>query len=154
MKSSLVIPWWTPEKILRGSLAFLTGAAVIYFGLLLLGERIELFTGIGYFSLTWAISIFLLPAISGFVVASIYGLGGKILAYFPPLPVLWLYYYTSLHSAHLPAGSALMPLGWWGFFAILTIESSAIGGVVGEVSNKRIYGWKRNAHRSDANEEE
>ena len=154
MKNSLVIRWWTPENILRGSLAFLAGAAIIYFGQRLLGERIELFTNITYFSFTWAISIFLLPAISGFVVSSIYGLGGKILAYFPPLPVLWLGYYHSLHSAHLPAGSKLMPLGWWGFFVILSIESSAIGGVIGEVSNKRIYGWKRDAHRSDAIEEE
>ena len=152
MKSSLVIPWWTPASILRGSLAFTVGAAVIYFGLRLLGERVELFTGIGYFNLTWALSIFVLPAISGFVISSIYGLGGKILAYFPPLPVLWIDYYTSLHSSHLPAGSALMPLGGWGFFVILSIEASAIGGVVGEVTNKRIYGWSRDG--SDAIEEE
>jgi len=154
MKNSLVIRWWTPANILRGSLAFIVGAAIIHFGLRLLGERVELFTGIGYFSLTWAISIFLLPGISGFAISSIYGLGGKILAYFPPLPVLWLDYYTSLHSHHLPAGSALMPLGWWGFFVILSIESSAIGGVVGEVANKRIYGWSSSRDASDAIEEE
>jgi hypothetical protein len=154
MKNSLVIPWWTPEKILRGSVAFAVGAFLIHFGLRLLGMRVELFTGIGYFDFTWAISIFLLPAISGFVVSSIYGLGGKILAYFPPLPVLYLDYYTSLHSAHLPAGSEMMPLGWWGFFVILAIESSAIGGVVGEVSNKRIYGWSRDRSRSDTMEED
>ena len=152
MKSSLVIRWWTLANILRGSLAFLVGASVIHFGLRLLGVRVELFTGIHYFDLAWGLGIFLLPAISGFIVSSIYGLGGKILAYFPPLPALWLDYYASLHSAHLPAGSELMPLGWWGFFVILSIESSAIGGVVGEVANKRIYGWSRDA--SDAIEED
>jgi hypothetical protein len=46
-----------------------------------------------------------------------------------------------------------MPLGWWGFFVILSIESSAIGGVVGEVTNKRIYGWS-SRDASDAIEEE
>ena len=152
MKNSLVIPWWTTESILRGSLAFGVAAALIHFGLRLLGMRIELFTGITYFNFTWAFCVFVLPAISGFVVSSIYGLGGKILAYFPPLPVLALDYYSSLHSSHPPAGSELMPLGWWGFFVILSIESSAIGGVLGEVMNKRIYGWGRN--RPDAMEEE
>ena len=33
-----------------------------------------------------------------------------------------------------------MPIGWWGFFVILTIESAAIGGVIGEVMIKRTYG--------------
>ncbi len=153
-KNSLVILWWTPERILRGSFAFLVAAAIIHFGLRLLGMRIELFTGIGYFNLTWAFCVFVLPAISGFVISSIYGLGGKILAYFPPLPVMALDYYSSLHSTHLPSGSELMPLGWWGFFVILAIESSAIGGVLGEVMNKRIYGWTKDGNRSDALEEE
>ena len=33
-----------------------------------------------------------------------------------------------------------MPLGWWGFFLILAIESAAVGGVIGEVMIKRTYG--------------
>jgi hypothetical protein len=37
-------------------------------------------------------------------------------------------------------GSSLMPIGWWGFFLILTIEFSAVGGVIGEVMVKRTYG--------------
>ena len=154
MKSSLVIPWWTPEKILRGSIAFAVAFGLIHFGLRLLGVRVELFTGIGYFDFTWGMSIFVLPGIAGFVVSSIYGLGGKILAYFPPLPVLALDYYSSLHSLHLPAGSQLMPLGWWGFFVILATESSAIGGVFGEVMNKRIYGWNSERRHSDVMEDE
>lgn len=154
MKNSLVILWWTPESILRGSLAFGAAAALQHFGLRLFDMRIELFTGIGYFNMKWAFCIFVLPAICGFMVSSIYGLGGKILAYFPPLPVLALDYYSSLHSSHLPAGSELMPLGWWGFFAILSIESSAIGGVLGEVMNKRVYGWSKDRRHSDVLEEE
>lgn len=140
MKNSLVIAWWGPAQILRGSAAFVVGMAVIHFGLRLLGVRVELFTGISYFNLTWFIGVFLLPALSGLAVSSIYGLGGKILAYFPPVPVFALDYYTSLHGPSLPQGVDLMPLGWWGFFLILAIESSAIGGVFGEVLNKRIYG--------------
>lgn len=112
-----------------------------HFGLRLLGVRIEIFTGIQYFNFTWFVALFLLPLLGGLVVPLLYGLGGKILAYFPPLPVLGLDYYLSMHDlAHLPAGSYLMPLGWWGFFVILAIESAAIGGVFGEILNKRIYG--------------
>ena len=86
-------------------------------------------------------ALFLLPCLGGLVVPLLYGLGGKILAYFPPLPVLGINYYLTMHdTAPLPAGSALMPLGWWGFFVILAIEASAIGGVFGEIANKRIYG--------------
>ncbi len=143
MKNSLVIPWWTPAKILRGSLAFGFGALVEHYGLRLLNVRIELFTGLSYFSLKWFAGLFLLSAAVGIIVASIYGLGGKILAYFPPLPVLGLDYYASMHAAKLPSGSHLMPLGWWGFFVILAIESSAIGGMLGETMNKRIYGRDR-----------
>jgi len=33
-----------------------------------------------------------------------------------------------------------MPAGWWGFFVILAVESAVIGGVLGEVLIKRIYG--------------
>lgn len=140
MKNSLVTAWWTPTNILRGSLALGIGAVVIYVGLRLLGAHVELFTGISYFNLSWFAAVFLLPALAGFLVSSFYGLGGKILAYFPPTPVFAFDYYTSLHASHIPEGSHLMPLGWWGFFVILAIESCAIGGVFGEVFNKRIYG--------------
>ncbi len=141
MKNSQVIPWWTWGSLLQGSLAFGAVLLIDHFGLRLLGVRIELFTGIQYFNLTWFIALFLLPLFGGIVISLMYGLGGKILAYFPPLPVLGFDYYVSLHHlGQLPSGSQLMPLGWWGFFVILAIESSAIGGVFGEIFNKRIYG--------------
>jgi len=118
------------------------GAAALidHFGLRLLGVRIEIFTGIQYFNFTWFVALFLLPFAGGVAVSLIFGLGGKYLAYVPPLPVMALDYYISMHAAHLPVGGRLMPLGWWGFFVVLAIESSAIGGVFGEIWNKRIYG--------------
>lgn len=150
----MVIPWWTPAKILRGSIAFGIGAAIIYFGLRLLGVRVELFTGISYFNFSWFTAVFLVPALSGLLLSSFYGLGGKILAYFPPGPIFAFDYYTSLHHlSQLPVGSQLMPLGWWGFFVILAIESSAIGGVFGEVLNKRIYGRSGDGYAADTEED-
>jgi len=141
MKNSQVIPWWTWGSLLQSSIALAAALLIDHFGLRLLDVRIELFTGIHYFNLTWFAGLFLLPCLGGMIVSLMYGLGGKILAYFPPLPVLGLDYYLSMHdTAPLPTGVQLMPLGWWGFFVILAIESSAIGGVFGEIMNKRIYG--------------
>ncbi len=145
MKNLRVIPWWTWEGVLQGSMALGAAALIDHFGLRLLGVRIEIFTGIQYFNLIWFIALFILPLIGGAAVSLIYGLHGKILAYFPPLPVMGLDYYFSMHTAHLSSGGQLMPLGWWGFFVILAIESSAVGGVVGEIMNKRIYGRDRPA---------
>jgi hypothetical protein len=42
-----------------------------------------------------------------------------------------------------------MPLGWWGFFVILAMEAAMIGGVMGEIMNKRVYGWKKVRHVND-----
>jgi len=126
-------------------MAFGAAALIEHFGLRLLGVRIEIFTGIQYFNFTWFVALFLLPLAGGIAVSLIYGLGGKILAYFPPFPVMALDYYASMHTAHLPSGGQLMPLGWWGFFVILSIESSAIGGIFGEIMNKRIYGRDHSA---------
>jgi len=140
MRNSQVIPIWNWGSIRQASLALAAGLLIDYFGLRLLGVRIEIFTGIQYFNLIWFIALFMLPLAGGVVVSWIYGLGGKYLAYLPPLPVMGLDYYLSMHTAHLPVGEQLMPLGWWGFFVILSTESSAIGGVFGEIMNKRIYG--------------
>lgn len=145
MKNLQVIPWWTWESVLQCSMALGAASLIEYFGLRLLGVRIEIFTGIQYFNFTWFVALFILPLVGGIVVSLIYGLGGKILAYFPPLPIMGLDYYTSMHMPHLLSGGQLMPLGWWGFFVILAIESSAIGGILGEILNKRIYGRDRPA---------
>jgi len=131
-------------------MAFAAAALIFHFGLRLLGIRIEIFTGIHYFNFIWFVALFLLPLAGGMAVSLIYGLGGKILAYFPPLPVMALDYYASMHTAHFPPGAHLMPLGWWGFFVILAIESSAIGGIFGEIMNKRIYGRDKPASEKKA----
>jgi hypothetical protein len=31
-------------------------------------------------------------------------------------------------------------MGWWGFYVILAMESAGIGGIVGEVMIKQVYG--------------
>jgi hypothetical protein len=40
----------------------------------------------------------------------------------------------------VPQGASLMPFGWYIFYIILAVESAAIGGVLGEIFVKRIYG--------------
>ena len=58
----------------------------------------------------------------------------------PPLIVRFIAYYETAYSLGVPPGAELMPLGWWGFFVILAIESAAIGGILGEIIFKRTYG--------------
>jgi hypothetical protein len=50
------------------------------------------------------------------------------------------YFGIANHLTAMAPGSTLMPIGWWGFYLILTIEAAAIGGVIGEVVVKRTYG--------------
>jgi hypothetical protein len=63
--------------------------------------------------------------------------------------VRWFAYYETQHIIGIPDGAALMPLGWWGFFVILAMEAAMFGGVMGEIMNKRIYGWKKARHVRD-----
>jgi len=39
-----------------------------------------------------------------------------------------------------PHGSNLNPIGWWVLYVILAMESAGIGGIVGEVMIKSVYG--------------
>jgi hypothetical protein len=74
-------------------------------------------------------------------VSLIYGFGGKWLSYIPALIVRCISYFGILyHVIPLAPGSSLMPMGWWGFYVILALESAAMGGVIGEVLIKRTYG--------------
>ncbi len=79
----------TPDRnqIVRGAAAIALAMAFNHFGDRLLGVRIEVFTGIQYFSPLWVVDVFLIPFISGVLVSVIYGLGGKWLCYFPPMIV-------------------------------------------------------------------
>jgi len=130
-----------PERYIKGLAALLIGCAVNYFGDRMLGVQIELFYGLETFSFTWILDMFALPFIVGFMVAAIFGMGGKWLCYFPPLIVRAVNYAVLAHSIRaLPPDSSLIPLGCWGFFVILTMEAAAFGGIMGEILIKGTYG--------------
>ncbi len=122
-----------------GTAALLIGSAVNYFGDRLLGVQIELFHGLSTFSMSWTVDMFIVPFIAGLTVAWVFGQGGKWLCYFPPLIVRAIAYLHVLLFETIPAENALIPLGWWGFFVILVMESAAFGGILGEVYLRRMY---------------
>lgn len=127
-------------RIARGALALLAGCAVNVIGDKLLGVDLELFWGLETFNFLWFLDLFVVPLIAGLVVGMIFGLGGKWLCYFPPLFVRLFSYYNFMYFTSVPDGASLMPMGWWGFFVILAIESAAFGGVAGEIMVKKTYG--------------
>lgn len=121
-------------------LALLVGCVVNYIGDLLIGVRVELFYGLATFGFLWFLQIFVWPFVVGLSVSFIYGLGGKWLSMFPPLIMRTWAYYETQYFIGVPAGSDLMPMGWWAFFVILAMEVAMIGGVFGEIAIKRVYG--------------
>jgi hypothetical protein len=131
-----------PGRVYRGAGAVILASVFIHFCDRILGVKIEAFTGsIDYFSPWWTLDVFLVPFLGGIIVSSIFGFGGKWLAHLPPLIVRSLSYFAiDHHMTVIAPRDSLMPIGWWGFFLILTIEFSAVGGVVGEVMIKRTYG--------------
>jgi hypothetical protein len=130
-------------------IAMIVGCLVNYVGDWVIGVRIELFWGLDTFNLRWFLQLFILPVIVGLAVSYVYGLGGKWICLLPPLVMRWFAYYETQHFLGVPDGAALMPLGWWGFFVILAMEAAMIGGVMGEIMNKRVYGWKKVRHVND-----
>ena len=128
------------SRLKKGSIALFVGCLIIYAGDHLLGVRPELFLGLATFSVWWILDIFVVPFVAGIAVSIIYGMGGKWLAHFPPLIIRFYGYFETMKLIGIPEGTALTPLGWWGFFVILSIESATIGGVVGELLIKRTYG--------------
>jgi xanthosine utilization system XapX-like protein len=132
----------TATRFKKGVLALVAGCLINYLGDHLLGVRIELFWGLSTFSLLWFLDVFIVPFVAGIAVGTIFGLGGKWLCYFPPLIVRFYGYFETMKIIGVPDGAALMPMGWWGFFVILAVESAAIGGVIGEIMIKRTYGRK------------
>lgn len=129
-------------RLHRGVAAILLASVFNHFCDRILGVRIEAFSGgIGYFSPLWVLDLFLVPFIAGIIVSVIYGFGGKWLSCVPPLIVRCVSYVgIAQHWIPIAPGSKLMPLGWWGFFAILAMEAAIGGGVIGEVVIKRTYG--------------
>lgn len=139
------IPFW---------IAILVGCLVNILGDWVIGIRIELFWGLDTFNFLWFLQLFVWPVFVGLAVSYVYGLGGKWIAIFPPLIVRFGAYYQTVEFSGVPQYAELMPLGWWGFFVILAMETAMIGGVLGEIMNKRVYGWKKAPHVSDNNAEE
>jgi hypothetical protein len=128
------------RRYLDGILALMAGVALNHIGDRLLGVKIELFSGLSTFSFAWAVDVFFVPLLVGLLVAWIFGMGAKWLCYFPPLIVRSLSYIYILYFSEPPHGTILNPLGWWGFFVILAMESAGIGGILGEVMIKNVYG--------------
>lgn len=117
-----------------GAAAVLAGIVVNFLGDLLLGVKIEIFSGIATFTFPWMMDIFLVPFATGFIVSKIYGFkGGKYLACIPPLAVRGASY-LQLHYFH-PHGDFFYQLNlyYWGPCVILAVESANFGGIIGEV---------------------
>jgi hypothetical protein len=133
-----------------GAGALMIGSAINYFGDRLLDAHLELFQGLAItFGMASLLDIFLVPFIAGLAVAWIYGQGGKWLSYIPPFLVRIVAYLHLASSDILPDGSSLMPMGWWGFFVVLVVESSAFGGILGEIFLKRVYTRSKAARDKD-----
>lgn len=120
--------------------AMIVGCLVNMLGDWMIGIRIELFWGLETFNFLWFLQLFIWPVVVGLSVSFIYGLGGKWIALLPPLLVRLAAYYQTEHFLGVPQGADLMPMGWWGFFVILAMETAMLGGVLGEILIKRVYG--------------
>ncbi|MBU6504149.1 MAG: hypothetical protein KGQ63_00550 [Betaproteobacteria bacterium] len=129
------------SRFTQALVAVIMASVLNHFGDRLLGVQIEVFTGgIDYFSGFWVMDVFLLPFLSGILVATLFGKGAKWLCYLPPLIVRSVSYFEVASLGGLAPGHKLLPLGWWGFFVILVMESAMVGAILGEVMIKRTYG--------------
>ena len=138
----------TKNRYLMGILALFIGCVVNYFGDRLLGVQIELFRGLQGFGGAWFADMFILPFFVGAVVAALYGKGGKWLCYFPPLFVRLFSYYEISHMNSIPVNTSLIPMGWWGFFVLLVVESAALGGLAYEFLIKNKFGKNPNSSKN------
>lgn len=121
-------------------LSIVIGAAIIYLGDMLLGINLEVFQGIiGTFTPLWIVDLIVLPFVAGIAVSGVYGLGGKIWAYFPPLLVRIPAYLNADPSVY-GTGASVLPFGYWILILIVTVEACGLGGIVGEVIIKKTYG--------------
>lgn len=128
------------QDVVWAAFAVMTGVVVITGGDRLLGIRLEYFWGISTFNPLWIADLILVPIAAGITVSFIYGLGGKILAHFPPLIARLLSYAEVTNLNALPHDASLLPMGYWGFIVVVVIEAGAAGGVLGEIMFKKIYG--------------
>lgn len=128
------------QRYVKAIAALLVGTSLNYLGDRVLGVKIELFSGLATFSFAWILDLFFVPFLVGLVVSWIFGAGGKWLSILPPLIVRCASYVQILYFTGTPHGSTLNPLGWWVLYVILAVESSNIGGILGEVMIKGVYG--------------
>ncbi len=122
------------RKQKMGVAAVLVGIVVNFLGDMLLGVKIEIFSGVATFTLPWMMDIFLVPFATGLLVSKIYRFkGGKYLACIPPL-VVRAASFLHLHYFH-PHGDFFYQLNlfYWGPCVILAVESANFGGIIGEV---------------------
>lgn len=120
--------------------AIAAGAAVNVLGDWLLGVRLEYFMGPYTFSLSWILTLFVVPVFAGLTVSYIYGLGGKIWCYFSPVIVRVVSYLDVVYVSGVPEGVSLLPIPYWILIVIVAVEAAAIGGVFGEILVKKTYG--------------
>jgi len=128
------------RRKISGVIAVMAGCLVIYLGDWILGVKPELWVGLDTFSYAWIADMFIVPLISGVVVAILFGLGGKWLCYFPPLIVRVYSYFSFIYIVPMPQGAKLLTLPLWILVVILVVEAAAFGGVFGEILVKRTYG--------------
>jgi len=124
----------------KGMAALLIGCALNHLGDRVVGVKVELYYGLSTFSLGWIVDVFLVPFVVGVAVAWVFGFGAWWLSYFPPLIVRIISYGEIYYLSSVPEGATLLRPGFWGFVVILAMESAAIGGVIGEVMIKKVYG--------------
>jgi hypothetical protein len=128
------------SKVSKAFAAVIMAAVFTHFAERLLGVRVEIFSGgIGYFSFAWVLVMFVIPFIAGMIVTGVYGYGGKWLSLIAPVIVRCISYYESSHWLVIMPGEHLIPLGWWGFFVILTLDMALVGGFIGELSIRKVY---------------
>ncbi|MDE1981122.1 MAG: hypothetical protein KGJ15_01445 [Betaproteobacteria bacterium] len=125
----------TPNFKIRGILAVFVGMAFNALGDWLLGVKIEVFRGIATFTFPWMVDVFLVPFLTGMVVARVYGKkGGKWLACLPPLVVRAASYAKLYYLDHAPGDFFYsLHLHYWGPCVILAVESANLGGILSEV---------------------
>lgn len=120
----------------RGIIAVMAGMLLNFFGDWITGVNIETFKGISTFTFPWMLDIFLVPFLTGLVVAKIYrGREGKYLACLPPLFVrclTYLYMFTYIYNDGTDFNYHLN-LYYWGPCVILVVEASNFGAIIGEV---------------------
>lgn len=138
------------QKWVRVLVALGIGCAMIHFAERVLGVRVELFYGLKTFNFNWMLTIFVVPFVTGWVIAWVYGMGGKMVAHFPPLIVNGISYFQTVYMTGVPEGAQLNPIGWWGLYVILTMEFCAFGAFLGELHLQKVVSKRRREQQARA----